>query len=364
MNRKDTSIELLRVFAMIMIVGYHVFCHCINEQLISLRPNGFYSPDISMRLLVLVLVSPMGQMGNAIFIIISGYFMAHKGNNVDLTKTAKKLLSQLAFAAVIIGLAAIVTYNKFPQLSLELIDFNGFNNLSWFVGYYFVIIVLGKLFLNNLLDRMDKKNYIMFLAVIFAMVSLYYSRYILVNFVTGLEVIFTGIFLYSLGGFIRRYNPFEKIRAWALVAVIILINLLVCGNYYIEAAKNIQAYNAGEAGAFLQTIPLYANHQFVPIILAAAVFELFRRINIPESKIINYLGASTFMVYLLHDNEFVYSIWKMHDWITPLHDNMGMFFKDFFIWTMGTFCVGVLIYAVYMLVGKFLGIFRQLVYKK
>lgn len=115
--------------------------------------------------------------------------MAHKGNNVDLTKTAKKLLSQLAFAAVIIGLAAIVTYNKFPQLSLELIDFNGFNNLSWFVGYYFVIIVLGKLFLNNLLGRMDKKNYIMFLAVIFAMVSLYYSRYILVNFVTGLEVI-------------------------------------------------------------------------------------------------------------------------------------------------------------------------------
>ena len=148
------------------------------------------------------------------------------------------------------------------------------------------------------------------------------------------------------------------------MAVIILINLLVCGNYYIEAAKNIQAYNAGETGAFLQTIPLYANHQFVPIILAAAVFELFRRINIPESKIINYLGASTFMVYLLHDNEFVYSIWKMHDWITPLHDNMGMFFKDFFIWTMGTFCVGVLIYAVYMLVGKFPGIFRQLVYKK
>lgn len=69
MNKKDTSIELLRVFAMIMIVGYHVFCHCINEQLISIRPNGFYSPDISMRLLVLVLVSPMGQMGNAIFIM-------------------------------------------------------------------------------------------------------------------------------------------------------------------------------------------------------------------------------------------------------------------------------------------------------
>ena len=176
MNKKDTSIELLRVFAMIMIVGYHVFCHRINEQLISIRPNGFYSPDISMRLLVLVLVSPMGQMGNAIFIIISGYFMAHKGNNVDLTKTAKKLLSQLAFAAVIIGLAAIVTYNKFPQLSLELIDFNGFNNLSWFVGYYFVIIVLGKLFLNNLLGRMDKKNYIMFLAVIFA-----WFRYIIAD---------------------------------------------------------------------------------------------------------------------------------------------------------------------------------------
>ena len=111
MNKKDTSIELLRVFAMIMIVGYHVFCHCINEQLISIRPNGFYSPDISMRLLVLVLVSPMGQMGNAIFIIISGYFMA-TGDKDHKPVTGMRWTLAGALLCTVAGMAASIVLTR------------------------------------------------------------------------------------------------------------------------------------------------------------------------------------------------------------------------------------------------------------
>ncbi len=364
MNKKDSNIELLRVFAMLIIVGYHIFCHCINMQLVSIQPNGFYSPDISTRMMFLALLSPMGQMGNAIFIIISGYFMANKVNDIDLTRIVKKLLLQLGFAALIIGIASVVAYNRFSEYSLNLVNFNSFNNMSWFIGYYFIVIVCGKLFLNKLLDKLDKKGYTMFLVVMFALVSLYYSRYIIANIVTGMEVIFTGIFLYSLGGFIRKYNPFGKIRVWVLFAIIILMNLIAWGNYYIDAASNIQNYNAGDVNVFLQSIPLYGNHQAVPIILGVTVFELFRRIKLPNSRVINYLGASTFMVYLVHDNEFVYTIWNLNDWITPLHNDVGMFLKEFFTWTLVTFAVGVLVYTLYVLAGKLCGMCKPLVFKK
>ena len=56
-----------------------------------------------------------------------------------------------------------MAYNTVKEHSITLIDFNAFNSLSWFVGYYFIVIVFTKLFLNRYLDSLSKKNYMMFL---------------------------------------------------------------------------------------------------------------------------------------------------------------------------------------------------------
>ena len=92
-----------------------------------------------------------------------------------------------------------MAYNTVKEHSITLIDFNAFNNLSWFVGYYFVVIVSAKLFLNRYLGSLSKKNYMMFLLTLFALLQFEWSRNILVRLAGGLEVVLTGCF-YILSG--------------------------------------------------------------------------------------------------------------------------------------------------------------------
>ena len=166
-----------------------------------------------------------------------------------------------------------MAYNTVTEHSITLIDFNAFNNLSWFVGYYFIVIVFAKLFLNRYLDSLSKKNYMMFLLTLFALLQFEWSRNILARLAGGLEVVLTGVFLYSLGGFIRKYNPFEKIKTWAVIAVIIAIMLIVGGNYYITTANKIMDFHPESGEVFTQSIPEYYNYQFIPIALGVCIFE-------------------------------------------------------------------------------------------
>lgn len=133
---------------MLMIVAYHIYVHCISCQLTDLqsmqeRGNGWFcTPDFSKRLCILALIAPWGQIGNAIFLIISGYFMSGK-DVIDLTKISKKLLLQLGFAACVLGLVSIYI-NIITGLSIRVVPFSCFNSDSWYIGYYFFVIVFGK----------------------------------------------------------------------------------------------------------------------------------------------------------------------------------------------------------------------------
>lgn len=62
---------------------------------------------------------------------------------------------------------------------------------------------------------------------------------------------------------------------------------------------------------FIQSIPTFANNSLFPVILGVTIFELFKRKKMRYRKTINLIGSATFMVYLLHDNVFVYSAWLL-----------------------------------------------------
>ena len=366
MNKRNSNMELLRIIAMLMVIAHHIFVHCINGQLtdvdsINELGNGWFChPSISGKLCMLAVIPPMGQVGNAIFILISGYFMAHK-ESINLTKTSKKLLLQLGFAAVALGLVSIYAY--VTGFSIQLIQFSSFNGMSWYVGYYFIVIVIAKVFLNKFLGKLSKKNYVMFILVLFALIQFSWSTNLISSIADGLAVVCTGIFLYSLGGYVRKYNPFKSIRLWIIIAIIIGMNLIVIGNFYINTAEKILDYNP-DSGIFIQSIPGYGNNQIVPLILGIALFELFRRIKLPNNSVINFIGASTFMVYLIHDNGLFYRIWGRQDWITLLYENALQFSGTFFIWMLITFAVGLICYIIFVLGGKLLRIFKPLAIKQ
>ena len=84
-SERNSNIELLRVTAMLMIITFHILVHCIIQQLtdnniIAARGTEFFcQPEFSKRLMLLAAIRPLGQVGNAIFIVVSGYFMANRG---------------------------------------------------------------------------------------------------------------------------------------------------------------------------------------------------------------------------------------------------------------------------------------------
>lgn len=77
-NTRNSNMELLRIVAMLLVIAHHIGVHCcIDIQLTDYvgRGNDFFSvPDFSKKLMMLAAVGP-GQAANAIFIIISGYFV-------------------------------------------------------------------------------------------------------------------------------------------------------------------------------------------------------------------------------------------------------------------------------------------------
>jgi hypothetical protein len=69
------------------------------------------------------------------------------------------------------------------------------------------------------------------------------------------------------------------------------------------------------------------------------------------------------MVYLIHDNDFFYSLWNTQDWITLLYYRPYAFIFKILIWTLITFMIGVTAYILYTYVLKIFTKYKYLFLK-
>lgn len=361
-SSRASNIELLRIVAMLMIISYHIIIHCVNVQLVNVTSieklqNGWFNyPMFYRQLLGVALMMPFGLVGNALFIMISGYFLAEK--EVDMLKISRKLLTQLLFAAVVLVLAsAYFIWNTantdYSNTLFSYIRIQYFNKMSWFVGYYFIIMLVAALGLNKYLAKLENKQYLGFLLSILAISQLGWSGSLLDDLAKGLRTVVVGVFLFALGGYIKRYDPFKRVRGYVFILVIILTNVLVGISYYNTVNGKIQAYfynmvtpEATESD-FIQYIPKYDNYSIVVIIIGLCMFELFRRLPLNSIGVINWLAKATFMIYLLHDNGFAYSLWETQDWITLLYNDFSGFLVKLGCWSVSIFAIGFVMYYIF-----------------
>ncbi|WP_108775264.1 acyltransferase family protein [Lactimicrobium massiliense] len=354
-KKRDSNIELLRIIAMLMIVIYHIIVHCVIVQLTDPGALGrnnigiFNHPIFYKRLLIIDIIMTFGMISNDIFILISGYYMANRNSSeIHLGRISKKLLLEQGFACLWLVCVPTMLYKfKFQQfVSLQTIS--SFNSMSWFVGYYFAIIICGKLFINKLLANFDQKKYVAFLLTILAFVSFSWTGGLVDNLASGLRTLLTGIFLYSLGGYIHRFEPFKMVKTYIAIAISVLSYGIVLISSYNVTQTSIETYlrNASQ-DVFIQPMPSYNLDDIVIIVLAICMFEVFRRISLKQNRVISLLGKSTFMVYLIHDNQFFYELWNLRDWVTLLANSPLFFMLNLLKWTLYTFFIGVTAFALY-----------------
>lgn len=358
-KQRRSNLELLRIVAMLMIIAFHIYWHCVSGQLtdpdsMERMGNGLFSvPLFYKKLLLLTVFSSFGRAANVVFMTLTGYFMVAKGREIRLIPIAKKLLLEQGYAAVLLLITSLLVFRRNPDSCTTLTEINLFNSMSWYVGYYFLVMLLARLFLNRYLEKLERKQYRLFL---FALLCMTQFKWIikLLNGVTGnLVILVTGIFLYSLGGYIRRYQPFARVRTWAIFGVIAGIYALLFLSTYAGVQDRIQDYyREASTDPFIQYIPNVGDNSIVAILLGLSLFELFRRIKMPCCRVINYLGGATFMIYLFHDNSFFYSLWDKQDWITLLCMHPMGFLLRYGIWTVRTFVYGLIAYLGFRLLCR------------
>lgn len=366
---RESNIELLRILAMIMIIMGHVIQHGIEfqfEDIISHPPSLYFNHFMFYKRLTFIQVFRLfGQIGNVIFIIITGYFLAEK-KHINISKSLKKLLSQVLFATLLLVISSFVFYKIGSPNFKGLVDFDIFYSEWWFVGYYIVIIIMGELFLNKFLSKLNKKSYITFLLALFAIVSLKHPGDAIQQISSNLRSICSGVLIYSFGGYIKKYKPFKDIKTIVFVLLIVITLLEIGLSYHNYTVTNINnaLYNLNPN--YTQKLFHLDRYSVEAIVIGTSIFELFRRMKIKKSKFINYLAASTFMVYLIHENNFMWQIWQKYDWVVAYYYNMPKFFMMFAICVLNMFAAGVVAYILYSSLIKFFEskTFKKIIYKK
>jgi len=349
---RSSNFELLRILALLMIILDHIVIHCMNGQLVGSQ-TILNQPMFFKRMQLLNIAMTFGYIGNNIFILISGYFLISKTDKSNLLKTASKLLSQQGFAAtILVLLTASVQIIKKNSISW-LLNIDIFNNMAWFVGFYFMIIVIAYLFLNRFLAKLDMNEYLIFLAVLFVFVEMGWTGEMIESIAIGLRVLLNGVFLFALGGFIHRFEPLRNIKVYIFFIVLLLSYGLIYISNYNTTNVNIANYIAtGSQGVFQQSIATYANYHIGIELISIALFAIFMRMHIGSSKIVNFFGASTFMVYLTHDNTFFYAIWSRLNWIQILVNSPVKFVIAHIGMAILTFIFGVILYSLYLGLSK------------
>ena len=369
-QNRSSNFELLRILAMVMIVIYHITCHTIQPQLtdagsIAALGNGLFNhPVFYKRLLILSTIYPFGKIGDTVFLLISGYFLASK-EEIDLERISKKLLYPLAFVATVLVVGPFILHVIFPNTYINLMSITNVNTQSWFIGYYFVVIIIAALFLNKILRKFERKQYLTFLLVLFALISFGWSGSLLNSIAETLRVLVAGVFVFSLGGYIKLYDPFKRIRSYVIILIWIGVYALIYLSYYNTVHMAIEAYTlSNSTDDFIQVLlTSFSDFSMVIIILGVSAFELVKRIRIPNSRVINYLGSAAFTVYLLHDNAFFYSIWNRQDWITLLYNDPLVFILKLLLWGIAIYALGVIVHTVFIGFGKLCRRMRGLVVK-
>lgn len=288
---RNSNIEILRIIAIFMIIIHHCCWnnfHTINQwydnQWINILNIG-------------------GKLGVDIFFIISGYFMYKSKLSI---KRLIKLEAQVLFYSLI-GLVIFEIY-KGNNTGLGFKDiikyiFPTLYNVNWFFTAYIILMIFSK-YINKIVDSLNKKENITFLILLFLI-------YVILPFFIKAKIdyyIFDHImFLYVLGAFINKYEitKSENSKKYLIKAMLSLVitSILTIVLIFIGYKLNISFVKAhinvlfGEKSPFLMVIAVY-------------FFLFFNSLPVRNNKIVNFVSASCFGIYLIHTNKFLITIFK------------------------------------------------------
>lgn len=281
-RNRQSNIELLRIVSMLFVLILHADYVVFGYP----KVNGVQAhPDIwSLR----IFIEQMAIGAVDLFVLISGWF----GIRSSL-KGGLLYLFQIFFTATVI-LLGFWLYSGCAPIPFDDIvsSYEGF----WFVWAYLILYVISPV-LNAFVEKATRREMEWLLLAVFLMDFVNVFTKIPSDFNFGYSSLHF-IAIYLLARYLRLYNPLASLcrrqllggylAATALCTGIIFAAAMWWGNPWLNnLEQQLTVYNS-------------------PLVVLAAVFLLlyFSKLQF-QNRIVNWLAAGSFNVYLVHQNLFL-----------------------------------------------------------
>ena len=305
-TERKSNFELLRIFAMLMIVGSHFAVHGVQHVLDLENAYKVWADGTFINKFITSLFPPGGALGVSLFFMLTGYFLVGK-----MKTSVLKVCLQTIFYGIFIAIfliANLLLYKffgfgyAFSELTVVQKVFTVFRNIFvpisssawWFVSAY-VLLVLVAPFINQFLAKLNKSGFIFLLIVTW---FFWYSCQYIVN--SAYFSLGRAFFFYSLGAFYKKYIEHKGAKLSYLLLVIVFWILYSLIEYFF--AGKVGKNTASAFLAFLKVTAEGTKLCFLIPVMAWCLFTFFARLEIKSSCFINTLAATTFGVYLIHDS--------------------------------------------------------------
>ncbi|MBU5475521.1 acyltransferase [Eubacterium sp. MSJ-21] len=329
-KKRQSNLELFRIVSMFVIVAHH---YVVNSGLLNCV-TAYSTHD-----LLILVFGWGGKTAINCFVLITGYFMC----TVDLDLKDKKsvrtylvkllrLIAEIEFYNISIYFIFLLTgYQKFDILdcfkAFMPIDSIRDGFTSCFLTFYLIIPFLAKF-----TQRMSEQEHRYLIGVLLLIYTVFPSvgMDVSFNYVTWFSVLFiiaSYIRLHSTDSCIIQEKYFNETRLWGCLT---LLMLMISWASILSVRYNDLYFYVSDANKILA------------LSTAVCAFMFFKNLNVPYSRVINKIAASTYGVLVIHANSDTMRQWLWKD----VFNNVGHYEKTF-PYAIGVVC---LVYIVCTLI--------------
>ncbi len=292
-KKRNSSIELLKIIAIILIVISHSVPYGAYTEYVSRIKLELCTSSISN--LFLVFLRYLGSIGNCIFIVCSSYYLLDS-KKINISKIIKIVLYSIIISGALLIISSItglhdnVSLNSFRSIMHELTDY-------WFIWCYLLLYLVHH-FLNIIIEHLSKKqllSFCIFLIISYGLLNPIVNAFLAYNFLYY-NLIIGYIMIYFIVAYYKLYgNKIFKNKNRTILLMlssIVFLFLSVITINYLGLKYNI--FNN-------KLLLLNKFDNPLIIIFCISLFNIFIKKDY-YNKIINYFSGLSLYIYLVHGN--------------------------------------------------------------
>ena len=350
---RDSGIELLKIFAIFVIVINHTVQSLTNEAY-NIPNNGFVI-DISrattnIQCILLQIFRHFGVLGNSVFFICSAWFLL-KSKNWNKKKWLFMVIEIWVVSIVIFIITYIILHGNISiGIIISSLFPTTFGN-NWYMTCYLLFYPIHPI-LNSIVNMMNQRQ-------LFRSTLVMVFLYVFMNFINCSwffsSAIILWITIYFAIAYMQKYlmsfvdNVRENIILF-IIGVIGFIGIIlitdICGLYSQVLSDKVMRW-VNNCNPFL-------------LAMSIAMFNIARNIHF-KNRFINYISKLSLLIYIIHENIILRTYFRPAMW-NYVYKRFGysdviqwVFIISFIIFIFGILCSILYVLTLQRFVNKVSG---------